>query len=117
VKTALLAAVLLLFALQIDAQTPAWLGAWRFEVTPSSPTPAPSPFVRATRRIEPSPRGIRLVEDLVRPRGGGQTLTIETTSENAQQGLRSTMVFQRQEYLALRRPGLLVICRCLEGLL
>ena len=155
VKTALIAAFLLLFSLAVDAQTPAaWLGAWRFEPSQSSFTPAPPPFARAMRRVEPSPDGIRLVEDFVRPRGGvthlewtgaldgadsrvhgvdlfvtyayrraddrtlegvvkvdgivtsrsretvstdGQTLTIQTTGENAQQGLRSTMVFRRRD--------------------
>jgi hypothetical protein len=153
VKTAPLAALLLLASLPIDAQAPAWLGGWRFDSTQSSFTPQPPPFVRATRRVEPSPGGIRLVEEFVRPRGGvthlewtgaldgvdarvhgvdlfvtyayrlvdyrtlegvvkvdgtvtsrsretvskdGQTLTIQTTGENAQQGLRSTLIFQRE---------------------
>jgi hypothetical protein len=146
--------VALCLSLATDAQAPAWLGMWRFEPTQSSFTPGPPPFVRATRRVESSPHGIRLIEELVRPRGGvthlewtgaldgsesrvhgvdlfvtyayrqvddrtleavvkvdgrvtsrsretvsedGQTLTIQTAGENAQQGLRSTMVFLRRE--------------------
>lgn len=153
VQTALLATFLLLFSLAIEAQAPAWLGTWRFQPAQSSFTPEQPPFVRATRRVEPSPDGIRIVEDLVRPRGGvthlewtgaldgvdrrvhgvdlfvtyayrrvddrtlegvvkvdgivtsrsretvsedGRTLTIQTTGESAQQGVRSTTIFQRE---------------------
>lgn len=146
--------VFLFFALAIDAQAPPWVGVWQFQPTQSSFTPEPPPYIRAARRLEPSPDGIHLVEDFVRPRGGvthlewtgaldgtdsrvhgvdrfvtyayrrvdgrtlegvvkvdgivtsrsretvsedGQTLTIESTGENAQQGLRSVTVFQRRE--------------------
>ena len=152
-KTAPIVVVLLLLSLPVDAQAPAWLGTWRFQPAQSSFTPETPPFVRATRRVEPSPDGIRIVEEFVRPRGGvthlewtgaldgvdarvhgvdlfvtyayrrvddrtlesvvkvdgivtsrsretvsedGQTLTIQTTGENAQQGLRSTVIFQRE---------------------
>ncbi len=153
-KTAPIAAFCVVFSLAIGAQAPPWLGDWRFEPTQSSFTPASRPFVRATRRVEALPDGIRIVEDLVRPRGGvthlewtgaldgadsrvhgvdlfvtyayrrvddrtleglvkvdgivtsrsretissdGHTLTIQTTGENAQQGLRSTLIFQRRD--------------------
>jgi hypothetical protein len=151
--TALIATFLLVFSLAIDAQGPTWLGAWRFDPAQSSFTPETPPFVRATRRVESAPGGIRVVEEFVRPRGGvthlewtgvldgsesrvhgvdlfvtyayrqvddrtlegivrvdgrvtsrsremvsedGQTLTIQTTGEIAQQGLRSTLVFRRE---------------------
>lgn len=152
-KIALVAASFVL-SLSVDAQAPAWLGTWQFEPARSSLTQVPLPFVSAMRRLEPSPKGIRLIEDFVRPRGGvthlewtgaldatdsrvhgvdlfvtyayrrvddrtleavvkvdgivtsrsretisedGRTLTIETTGENIQQGLRSTLVFRRRD--------------------
>jgi hypothetical protein len=47
-----------------------WFGVWELNVVRSSYSSGPPPYKRATRRIEPSERGIRIVDDLVRPRGG-----------------------------------------------
>jgi len=47
-----------------------WIGVWTLNVARSSYSAGSPPYKRATRRIEPSERGIRIVDDLVRPRGG-----------------------------------------------
>jgi len=47
-----------------------WLGIWKLNVARSSYSSGSPPYKRATRRIEPSERGVRIVDDLVRPRGG-----------------------------------------------
>ena len=47
-----------------------WFGVWTLNVARSSYSSGPPPYKRATRRIEPSERGVRIVDDLVRPRGG-----------------------------------------------
>ena len=48
---------------------PLWHGVWKLNVGRSSFS-GPPPYKRATRNIEPTERGIRIVDDLVRPRGG-----------------------------------------------
>ena len=50
--------------------TPAWFGVWKLDLARSSYSSGQPPYKRATRRIEPSERGIKIVDDLVRPRGG-----------------------------------------------
>ena len=62
--------VTLLSPTLVHAQSvPLWLGVWKLNVARSSFS-GPPPYKRATRSIEPSERGVRIVDDLVRPRGG-----------------------------------------------
>lgn len=49
---------------------PEWLGLWRLNLERSAYRPGPAPYRRATYRIEPHDRGVRVVYDMVRPRGG-----------------------------------------------
>jgi hypothetical protein len=49
---------------------PEWLGLWRLNLERSTYRPGPAPYRRATYRIEPHGGGVRVVYDLVRPRGG-----------------------------------------------
>jgi hypothetical protein len=66
-----LALAILLFSRLSRAQTTSpWFGVWKLNLARSSYPSGPPPYKRATRRIEPSERGIRIVDDLVRPRGG-----------------------------------------------
>ena len=52
---------------QVDA---AWLGEWRLNLTRSSYDPGPAPYVRASYQVERHGDGIRVVYEMVRPRGG-----------------------------------------------
>jgi histidinol dehydrogenase len=52
---------------QVDT---AWLGEWRLNLARSSYSPGPAPYVRASYRIESHLDGIRVVYEMVRPRGG-----------------------------------------------
>ena len=64
------AVVTLLLPTLVRAQSvQLWFGVWQLKVAASSSS-GPPPYKRATRRIEPSERGVRIVDDLVRPRGG-----------------------------------------------
>ena len=47
-----------------------WLGLWRLNLDRSIYRPGPAPYRRATYRIEPYAGGVRVVYDMVRPRGG-----------------------------------------------
>lgn len=47
-----------------------WFGSWRLNLEKSAYRPGPAPYRRATYRIEPHGGGIRVVYDMVRPRGG-----------------------------------------------
>ena len=49
---------------------PEWLGLWRLNLERSTYRPGPAPYRRATYRIEPYAGGVRVVYDMVRPRGG-----------------------------------------------
>ena len=62
--------VLALMLQSLSAQAPSWTGTWRLDLSRSEFIPGPAPYVRATRRIEPFGDSIRIVEDLVRVRGG-----------------------------------------------
>ena len=48
----------------------AWFGTWVLNVGRSDYGSAPAPYKRATYRIEPAGDGIRVVYDMVHPRGG-----------------------------------------------
>lgn len=64
------ALVMLLFPTLVRAQSVRlWFGVWKLNVARSSFS-GPPPYRRSTRRIEPSERGVKIVDDLVRPRGG-----------------------------------------------
>ena len=67
---AVVALVLVLIVQSAFAQTPSSLGTWRLDLSRSEFIPGPAPYVRATRRVEPFGDSIRIVEDLVRVRGG-----------------------------------------------
>lgn len=63
-------AALLLTSL-LAAQSPRlWFGVWTLNIAKSSYSSGAPPYKRATRRIEPSERGVKIIDDLVRPRGG-----------------------------------------------
>ena len=47
-----------------------WFGTWTFNVGKSIYNPGPPPYIRATYRIEPWNDGVKVVYDMVRPRGG-----------------------------------------------
>jgi hypothetical protein len=49
---------------------PAWFGLWRLNLEKSTYRPGPAPYIRATYRIEPHANGVRVLYDMVRPRGG-----------------------------------------------
>ena len=67
----LLVAALLLTQCVADAQVePGWFGSWRLNLERSTYRPGPAPYRRATYRIEPHAGGVRVVYDMVRPRGG-----------------------------------------------
>ena len=52
-------------------QAPAdWFGIWALNPTRSTYSPGPPPFRRATRRIERAGDGIRIIDEMVRNRGG-----------------------------------------------
>jgi hypothetical protein len=57
-------------ALSRAQSTSNWFGVWKLNLARSSYASGTPPYKRATRRIEPSERGIKIVDDLVRPRGG-----------------------------------------------
>jgi hypothetical protein len=52
---------------QVDAL---WLGEWRLNLAKSTYNPGPAPYLRAAYRIQPHADGVRVVYDMVRPRGG-----------------------------------------------
>lgn len=47
-----------------------WLGEWRLNLARSTYDPGPPPYVRASYRIEPWQEGLKVVNDMVRVRGG-----------------------------------------------
>jgi hypothetical protein len=47
-----------------------WLGEWRLDVDRSTYSPGPPPYKRAMFRIEPLGDGVRVIYEMVRPRGG-----------------------------------------------
>ena len=47
-----------------------WFGTWTLNVERSIYNPGPPPYKRATYRIEPWKDGLKVVYDMVRPRGG-----------------------------------------------
>ena len=47
-----------------------WFGVWKLNLARSTYSSGPAPYKRATRKIESSEHGVRIVDDLVRPRGG-----------------------------------------------
>jgi len=49
---------------------PLWFGTWTLNLAKSSATTGPLALTRATRRIEPFADEVRIVDDLVRLRGG-----------------------------------------------
>jgi hypothetical protein len=49
---------------------PAWLGEWRLNLARSTYDPGPPPYRRASYRIEPWRDGLKVVNDMVRERGG-----------------------------------------------
>src|SRR3977135_2407618 len=49
---------------------PGWFGTWSLNLTKSTYSPGPPPFKRATRRIEPSGSDIKIIDEMVRNRGG-----------------------------------------------
>jgi hypothetical protein len=65
-----LAAVLLLAQLAVPPVHPDWFGTWRLVPEKSTYEPGPAPYKRAMFRIQRHKDGIRVVYDLVRPRGG-----------------------------------------------
>ena len=72
VRRAGLIGLALVFLLSSPAvsQSPEWFGTWRLNLQQSTYSPGPPPHVRATRRVEAFDDGIRIVENLVRTRGG-----------------------------------------------
>ena len=67
----LVVAVVLAVAGPAGAQIhPGWFGSWRLNLDKSTYRPGPPPDRRATYRIEPVASGVRVVYDMVRPRGG-----------------------------------------------
>ena len=70
VRVVVFTLVTLLFPTLVRAQSvQLWLGVWKLNVG-QVVLSGPPPYKRATRRIEPAERGVRIVDDLVRPRGG-----------------------------------------------
>ena len=47
-----------------------WFGVWTLNIAKSTYASGAPPYKRGTRRIEPSERGVKIIDDLVRPRGG-----------------------------------------------
>ena len=66
----LIAALLLTPGLAHGQMDPGWFGSWRLNLERSSYRPGPAPYRRATYRIEPHAGGVRVIYDMVRPRGG-----------------------------------------------
>jgi len=67
----LVVAVVLAVAGPAGAQIhPGWFGSWRLNLDKSTYRPGPPPYRRATYRIERFASGVRVVYDMVRPRGG-----------------------------------------------
>jgi hypothetical protein len=56
-------------AAQVEVD-PTWFGLWRLNLEKSIYRPGPPPYIRATYRIEPHVNGVRVLYDMVRPRGG-----------------------------------------------
>jgi hypothetical protein len=71
VRCVLVVAAVLAATGPADAQVDSgWFGSWRLNLERSTYRPGPAPYRRATYRIEPHANGIRVIYDLVRPRGG-----------------------------------------------
>lgn len=69
--TVVLVIALMTSSVPADTQLdPGWFGLWRLNLERSTYRPGPPPYRRATYRIEPYANGIRVVYDMVRPRGG-----------------------------------------------
>jgi hypothetical protein len=47
-----------------------WHGTWRLNLEKSSYEPGPPPYVRSQFTIQPHEGGVRVIYDMVRPRGG-----------------------------------------------
>ena len=47
-----------------------WFGTWELNLEKSIYNPGPAPYKRASYRIEPLKDGVKVVYDMVRPRGG-----------------------------------------------
>jgi hypothetical protein len=54
----------------LSAQGPEWFGTWTLNLDKSLYNPGPPPYKRATYTIEPWRDGVKVVYDMVRPRGG-----------------------------------------------
>lgn len=68
---AVAAAALLVTPVAADVSIdPGWFGLWRLNLQRSTYRPSPPPYRRATYRIEPQGERVRVVYDMVRPRGG-----------------------------------------------
>jgi hypothetical protein len=65
---AVIAAALALSAAQ--ARVEGWFGTWELNLEKSLYNPGPPPYKRASYRIEPWEEGVKVVYDMVRPRGG-----------------------------------------------
>jgi hypothetical protein len=71
VRPIVLAVLTILLASPAAGQTyEPWLGEWRLNTDKSTYNPGPAPYRRASFRIEPWMDGVRVVYDMVRPRGG-----------------------------------------------
>jgi len=71
IRALLVAAAVLAVAEPAGAEMdPGWFGSWRLNLERSTYRPGPPPYRRATYRIEPLPTGVRVVYEMVRPRGG-----------------------------------------------
>jgi hypothetical protein len=64
------AAILLVPGLAARQAPPGWLGQWTLNVEKSVYNPGPPPYRRGTFTVQPHGDLVRVVYDLVRPRGG-----------------------------------------------
>jgi uncharacterized protein (UPF0297 family) len=67
---AVISGVLVLPGVLAAQPQPGWFGTWTLNLTKSTYSPGPPPFKRATRRIEPSGSDIKIIDEMVRSRGG-----------------------------------------------
>jgi hypothetical protein len=68
---AAVAAALLIRPCPVLAQAPAeWFGTWHLNLTKSTYDPGPPPYKRANYTIEPWESGLKVVYEMVHPRGG-----------------------------------------------
>ena len=56
-------------AAQVEVD-PTWFGLWRLNLEKSIYRPGPPPYIRATYKIEPHVNRVRVLYDMMRPRGG-----------------------------------------------